>query len=314
MKSINRQLIVCGSAIAIGLGGILTQSAFAAPTGGLPSGTGTGAAQERDVEAEFSENYNNGIAAYVSGDYAKAAKAFKKATRLKRRSGDARAYLGMSQFALEDLKEAQKNLEKAIKYETTITGAWEKLGMVHLKNGESASAQAQLDELEEILATCSAPCTNEYEIQASIDALASAIEGAGAEQSFLILPEPPRDRLYRRAARLVNAEDYEDAIEVLEGLVAEDARDADAITYLGYSHRKLGAYDVAKGYYFAALAIDDNHAGANEYLGELYAELGEMDKAYAQLAKLDQICPFGCTQYDDLKSVIDEHEKSTVDG
>lgn len=73
---------------------------------------------------------------------------------------------------------------------------------------------------------------------------------------------------------------------------------------MGYSQRKLGNYDLAKNYYAMALNVDPNHKGANEYLGELYVETGEMHLANIQLAKLEDICTFGCIEEDELRSWI----------
>ena len=54
--------------------------------------------------------------------------------------------------------------------------------------------------------------------------------------------------------------------------------------------------------------IDPNHKGANEYLGELYLKLDQLEKAEAQLARLDDICTFGCEEYNDLKAAIETHK------
>jgi len=39
-------------------------------------------------------------------------------------------------------------------------------------------------------------------------------------------------------------------------------------------------------------------------LGELYVETGEMEKAKAQLAKLEEICNFGCIEENELRGWI----------
>jgi hypothetical protein len=52
------------------------------------------------------------------------------------------------------------------------------------------------------------------------------------------------------------------------------------------------------------LALNPDHRGANEYLGELYLELGNPDKAREQLAKLQGLCPKGCPEYDDLSKAV----------
>jgi hypothetical protein len=59
----------------------------------------------------------------------------------------------------------------------------------------------------------------------------------------------------------------------------------------------------------AALKIDPNHLGANEYLGELYLKLKQPAKANAQLAKLEQICGTNCAEYKDLAQDIAKYKK-----
>ena len=51
--------------------------------------------------------------------------------------------------------------------------------------------------------------------------------------------------------------------------------------------------------------MDPSHKGALEYQGELFVELGQIDKAKGNLGKLNRICLFGCEEYDDLKQAIE---------
>ena len=83
---------------------------------------------------------------------------------------------------------------------------------------------------------------------------------------------------------------------------------ADAWNYLGLSNRKLKKFDKALNAYQKALAIDPNHRGANEYLGELYLQTNDLANARKRLIKLDDICTFGCEEYDDLKDAIAAYE------
>ena len=62
-------------------------------------------------------------------------------------------------------------------------------------------------------------------------------------------------------------------------------------------------------YYDKALAMDPSHKGALEYQGELFVTLGQIDKAKANLARLNRICLFGCEEYDDLKAAIEHAPK-----
>jgi tetratricopeptide (TPR) repeat protein len=82
---------------------------------------------------------------------------------------------------------------------------------------------------------------------------------------------------------------------------------ADALNYLGYSHRKLGEFKQSLAYYTKALEIDPGHRRANEYLGELYLQMGQLSSAEKQLARLDDLCFWGCKELDDLKSAIKQY-------
>jgi len=107
---------------------------------------------------------------------------------------------------------------------------------------------------------------------------------------------------YKRAVEEIERGDYNAAIPILESIVTRVPANADALNQLGFSHRKLGEFPVAFDYYQQALAIDPNHKGANEYLGELYLEMGDLGSAQQQLAKLDDLCGVrGCEE----KSVLD---------
>lgn len=107
----------------------------------------------------------------------------------------------------------------------------------------------------------------------------------------------------------VKAERYEEGIGKLEAIVSGEPGNADALNWLGFANRKLGRFDISYGWYEKALAVEPDHLGANEYLGELYVQTGEMEKAEGQLAKLEKLCPFGCEELDDLKEAIGEARK-----
>lgn len=109
--------------------------------------------------------------------------------------------------------------------------------------------------------------------------------------------------------KLIEGEKYEKAISELDKALLDEPDDADLLNLLGYSNRKLGNFDTALDYYLKALKIDPEHRGANEYLGELYLQLGQPEKAEERLAVLDKDCFFGCDEYDELKEAIEEYRK-----
>ena len=117
-----------------------------------------------------------------------------------------------------------------------------------------------------------------------------------------------KDGNYELGVKAVKTANYSEAIRLLSKEVAAKPRNADAWNYLGYSNRKLKKFESALSAYQKALAIDPKHRGAHEYLGELYLQTGELAKAKGHLDKLDDICFFGCEEYDDLEAAIKAYE------
>jgi Tfp pilus assembly protein PilF len=77
---------------------------------------------------------------------------------------------------------------------------------------------------------------------------------------------------------------------------------------LGYAHARRGQTEAALGYYKQALALEPEHRGANEYLGELYLKMGDLASAEERLKVLDKACTFGCAEYDLLKAAVKQYK------
>jgi Flp pilus assembly protein TadD len=111
---------------------------------------------------------------------------------------------------------------------------------------------------------------------------------------------------YKQAEELIDDEEYAKAIPLLQKLVKDKGAYADALNLLGYSYRKSGDAKTALDYYNQALAMEPEHLGANEYLGELYLEMKQPDKAKERLAVLKGACG-DCDEYDELEEAIEKH-------
>lgn len=104
---------------------------------------------------------------------------------------------------------------------------------------------------------------------------------------------------------LIESEQYQAAIDELQQALQESPDDPDLLNLTAFSQRKLQRFDEAMVNYQKALEIAPDHRGANEYLGELYLQLGQVEKAEERLQVLDKECFFGCDEYDDLKQAIE---------
>ena len=88
------------------------------------------------------------------------------------------------------------------------------------------------------------------------------------------------------------------------GILAEDVQQADVYNLLGFTLRKTGDFKTSLTYYTKALELQPDHKAAREYLGELYVQTGNMEKAKEQLAILAKLCPGGCEEREDLQKAI----------
>jgi tetratricopeptide (TPR) repeat protein len=106
--------------------------------------------------------------------------------------------------------------------------------------------------------------------------------------------------------KLINNQDYKNALMKLETFVYENPQSADGWNYIGFVSRNLEKYEDAERYYGLGLEIDSKHKGILEYQGELYLKTNRIDKAIANLAVLDDLCSFNCTYKNKLAKKIDE--------
>jgi tetratricopeptide (TPR) repeat protein len=114
---------------------------------------------------------------------------------------------------------------------------------------------------------------------------------------------PPPASGIKAAQMKIDSGDYRGAIPILTAYTKDHPNDADGLNLMGFSLRKTGQTDLALQYYNRALALMPNHPGVNEYLGELYAETGQIDKAKERLAVLRGTCG-NCGQAQDLDAAI----------
>ena len=100
---------------------------------------------------------------------------------------------------------------------------------------------------------------------------------------------------------------YAKAQKLLLKSNSEKPNKADTLNYLGFTTRKLGDYENGEKYYLQGLAIEPNHIGINEYLGELYVATNRLDLAKERLKILENC---NCEEFTELKQIIDGTKKS----
>jgi Flp pilus assembly protein TadD len=306
---------------------------FAAPAlaaGGGGGGGGLPATSRPRVDP--AESFREGVAALQAEDYKKAEKKFGEVLSVAPKHPEANYYMALAKIGNGKTKSAVRYLEKAVKERSNFVEARERLALVKIELGEPEEAQEQLAAIESLKADCAAEgaCDDAYRVRVdqAIERVSAAL-AAGApaaesteepaeeevgeeaaptddadQQSLYFAPREEGVAEYVAAVRLINEGRYEQAIADLRKAGAIVGPHPDIFNYLGYAHRKLGLMAEAQDYYAQALAIDPDHKGANEYLGELYLEIGDVESARRQLARLDNICEFGCAEREDLARLI----------
>ena len=109
----------------------------------------------------------------------------------------------------------------------------------------------------------------------------------------------------------IKAKDFKAALAELTPML-ETHQHADVYNLMGFSLRKTGDPKQAYTFYRKALEFDPEHKGALEYLGELYVETGQIDKARENVALLKKLCPTGCEELADLEQAIAAAPKASA--
>ena len=100
---------------------------------------------------------------------------------------------------------------------------------------------------------------------------------------------------------------YKKAFKLLLVSNKKKPNNPDTLNYLGFTSRKLGDFKKGENYYLEGLAIEPNHVGINEYLGELYVATNRIELAKE---RLDVLTNCNCEEYKELKEIIEGTRKS----
>jgi len=116
---------------------------------------------------------------------------------------------------------------------------------------------------------------------------------------------PAEERAVRQAREAIAEQAWRRAIELLQTHTIAYPDDADAHNLLGYSLRQIESYELSLAAYERALAINPEHLGAHEYLGQLMLTLGRRERAMHHLRALERLCQASCEGYQQLKRSLE---------
>ena len=288
-------------------------SIIALPSAVLAMGTSTPPSETPSVNApdfDPAAEYRKGIESLQASRFTDAKSSFARVLGVAPNDANTNFLAGMADAGLNDFKGAAKHYEKAVRADSKMVVAQQELAVTYLKLGDRPKADATLGKLKGLDSDCKGTCKDADLIKRAIATIEAAM---GQPAQAMLTTAPPflfasaraGDVAYLQAVGLINEHKYQDAIDALQHARATFGAQPDVLTYLGFANRKLGRYDVAVGYYRQALAAAPDHKGATEYYGELMVERGDMAGAKRMLAKLDNLCTFGCAEADELRRWVE---------
>ena len=143
--------------------------------------------------------------------------------------------------------------------------------------------------------------------------LSSSLMAAGSDSSSGSSSD--KESLYEDAVKLVKRAGklekkdktdkakklYSQAFNKLEKAYKSDKKNPDILNYMGFTTRKTGNFEKAEKFYLEGLSLKPNHNGINEYLGALYVQTNQINKANERLEVLKNC---NCKEYGELELII----------
>jgi len=133
-------------------------------------------------------DYQAGADAYATGDYAAAAKAFRKIVAAVPKNPQANYLLGASLMAQGDYARAVKPFETALRYDEKMIDARRDLGIAQATLGKTEKATEQLAALKALQEACGGIRANSAKITDGIARIEAAI-AAGPQAQGWVEPE-----------------------------------------------------------------------------------------------------------------------------
>ena len=120
---------------------------------------------------------------------------------------------------------------------------------------------------------------------------------------------------YATATRLMDKQDYADALRHLIRVNTIAPGNAEVLNDLGYTARMTGDYDTSLDYLQRAVSRNPDLKTAYANLGMTYLSMHQPDQARQQLDALKHLCPNGCSEQDELtQSLADYAAKPPAGG
>ncbi len=147
----------------------------------------------------------------------------------------------------------------------------------------------------------------------AIAVLMAVFLAAGATaQSLTAVPyQRASQRLLEEGRRALAAGEVGAALKRFEEALVADPANVAALVAIGRAHEAMGQKEAARGYYLRALTVDPAYLPALEAEALLALEMGDREKALADLKAIQEICaPRDCPEQARVATALREAGKA----
>ena len=113
------------------------------------------------------------------------------------------------------------------------------------------------------------------------------------------------EQLLNQGVGKLESGNYAEAVVIFQQAATANPKNAEAFSYIGRSYDEAGFTSRAYRYYQIALEIDPDELQALSWSGAIDVANEEPDQAREKLYRLERLCGEDCSQYQELKAVVD---------
>ncbi len=242
--------------------------------------------------------YKQAVEYIQNKDYVRAVPLLREVLKMREQDPASNLMMGVAQIGLNDLREAQRYLGRAISEKPDLVDAIGRLGWVQARLGNVDDAAKQRIKLTSLKDRCNAACPE----ASAIDGGIALIDSAGVVQKASAAAR------FNRGIDYINAGNWPEAILAFNDVLAAKPDDYEAAFLKGQAQAASGDYPGAKSSLELAIVLQPRLIEARGRLGLVETKLGNADaaaKVRADLVALKLEKPSSTAAIDDAIAVID---------
>ncbi len=237
-------------------------------------------------------NYNLGILKMEAGSPLEAIKYWKVLIEVEPNDIEALFNIGIALTVLNQQKEAINFFIRILEIEPEHVLSHQNLAVIYREHSEFDNARYHFNKLKELDSTFEEAAELEIEKCNKLEAkekesLDETISLGSSSLADLMLD----DTQYSAALFALVEERFDEALDIADSLISENADDLQAIMIKGQAYRGQGKTHAAIGIFTNVLSKNEKSTEAMYTLGEIFQDMGQLEKALEYFERLIEYDP-----------------------